>query len=75
MFIPTILIFRFVQNSEANLTSNSSSQLYEFIEFVGEVGGYVGFVMGLSILDLVLWLTGMIDQKINIMRKSRPEVK
>ena len=40
-------------------------QLYEFVELFGEWGGYVGIFIGLSFLDIVYWLTGMINQKIN----------
>ena len=40
-------------------------QLYEFVELFGEWGGYLGIFIGLSFLDIVYWITGMIDQKIN----------
>ena len=44
-----------------------SSQLYEFVEFIGEWGGYVEVLIGGSILNIVLWLTGIIDGKIKVM--------
>ena len=48
-----------------------SLQLYEFVEFFGEWGGYFGIFIGLSFLDIVYWLTGMIDQKINSINERR----
>ena len=44
-----------------------SSQLYEFVEFIGEWGGYVEVLIGGSVLNIVLWLTRIIDGKIKAM--------
>ena len=40
-------------------------QLYEFVEFFGEWGGYLGIIIGTSFLDTVPWLTGMINRMVN----------
>ena len=69
-------VIRLVMSHVQPISFNGTLQLYEFVELFGEWGGYLGIFIGLSFLDIVYWISGMIDQKINsiVERTHRPRV-
>lgn len=46
--------------------------MYGFNELVGEAGGYIGMLLGVSIMDLALTVCELIGQKIEDLRVKKP---
>jgi hypothetical protein len=46
------------------ISISRETQLYEFDEFFSECGGYISFLIGLSLMDVVEYFVGLLDAKI-----------